>query len=246
MILINIASTSGGTGRTSVACALANQLKALGRPVVLLQADPSNNLGVTLGMTETHAVGLAQKMIHSQDLAECMYTTPQGLQVLPFGKSTHVEQLVLNRLLMEQPHRLRELFQDASIDDASIVVVDLPRWPSAWCKAFFDLGDLNLLTLVPDLHSMHGIDALLPELLTARGASYFLMNRFDSTKVLHLDVWTLGKVKLSHRLLPFYLHEDQSLPESQAAGVELTQYAPSAQLTEDLNKLALWIDGEIQ
>ena len=107
------------------------------------------------------------------------------------------------------------------------------------------LSDLNLVTLVPDSSAILGIDALLPYLLESRGASYFLMNRFDSAKVLHLDLWTLCKMKLSHRLLPFYLHEDQALAESLAAGLALLDYAPRSQLADDMHKLCNWIDAEI-
>lgn len=107
------------------------------------------------------------------------------------------------------------------------------------------LSDLNLVNLVPDSASILGIDTLLPHLLESRGASYFLMNRFDSSKVLHLDLWTLCKMKLSHRLLPFYLHEDQALPESLATGQPLLEYAPRSQLVDDQQKLCNWIDTEI-
>ncbi|HEX4880419.1 MAG TPA: cellulose biosynthesis protein BcsQ [Limnobacter sp.] len=246
MILINLASTSGGAGRTSLAASLATQLHALGRTVMLMQADPMNNLGFHLGQTQAATTGLCQHLLQGVALDTCLQHTGNGLPVLPFGPSSHAEQLALQRLLLEKPDRLQDVFRDDTVGKHGIVLVDLPKWPSAWCKAFFDLGDLNLLALVPDLGAVLGIDDLLPELLNARGASYFLMNRFDSTKVLHLDVWTLCKTKLSHRLLPFYLHEDQSMPESQAAGSVLSEYAPYAQLVDDLNKLALWIDGEIQ
>ncbi|HEX4916898.1 MAG TPA: cellulose biosynthesis protein BcsQ [Limnobacter sp.] len=245
MILINIASTSGGAGRTSLAANLATQLHGLGRTVLLLQADPMNNLEFKLGLSEASANGLAQHLLHGADVSSCIHLTARGEAVMPFGTSNHVERLALHRLLLEQPNRLKSLFTDSAIADNTVVLVDLPRWPSAWCKAFFELSDLNIITLVPDLSAVLGVDAVLQELLTARGGSYFLMNRFDSSKVLHLDVWTLCKAKLSHRLLPFYLHEDQSLPESQAAGVPLSEYAPNSQLVEELNKLALWIDGEI-
>ncbi|HEX4844102.1 MAG TPA: cellulose biosynthesis protein BcsQ [Limnobacter sp.] len=245
MILINIASTSGGAGRTSLAASLATHLHGLGRAVLLIQADPMNNLEFKLGLSEARVQGLAHHLLHGTAVSACIHTTASGVPILPFGQSSHVDQLALQRVLLEQPNKLKSLFNDSAIADETVVLVDLPRWPSAWCKAFFDLADLNLITLVPDLSAVLGVDAVLQELLSARGASYFLMNRFDSSKVLHLDVWTLCKTKLSHRLLPFYLHEDQSLPESQAAGVAMSEYAPNAQLVEELNKLALWIDGEI-
>jgi cellulose biosynthesis protein BcsQ len=52
-------------------------------------------------------------------------------------------------------------------------------------------------------------------------------------------------MKLGHRLLPFFMHEDQSLSESFAAGITLNQHAPQSLLAEDFFKLTNWIDAEL-
>ena len=107
------------------------------------------------------------------------------------------------------------------------------------------ISDLNLILMTPDAASLLTIDKLLPSMLSGRGASYFLMNRFKTNFVLHLDIWTMAKIKLSHRLIPFYLLEDQTLPEAFASGLNLHEYSPSSQLTEGYQKLTNWIDLEI-
>lgn len=245
MIIIALVSPTGGAGRTSLAGVAATQLSMLGRPVTLIQADPANNIEFQLGFSESSLRGLGHVLLQGDSLDGVLQQASAGFQLLPFGKTTVAQQLGIDRMLMEQPDRLVKIFQQDKFSDDALVIVDLPRWPSPWCHAVLALSDLNLVTLIPDSGAILGIDSLLPHLLESRGASYFLMNRFDSSKVLHLDLWTLCKMKLSHRLLPFYLHEDQALAESIAAGTPLAEYAPRSQLVDDQQKLCNWLDSEI-
>lgn len=246
MIIVTLISPTGGTGRTSLAVSLASHLHALGRHVVLVQADPQNNIEYHLGHTAASEHGLGNFLLHPEQQDSLLQTQAESaLRHLPFGQLNIPQILTVDRVLLEHPDRLTSLFKHPEFEDDCIVVVDLPRWPSTWCHQVLALSDLNLVTMVPDSNSVLSIDKLMPSLLQSRGASYFLMNRFDSSKVLHLDLWTLCKMKLSHRLLPFYLHEDQALPESVAAGMPLQEYAPHSQLVEDVQKLCNWIDQEI-
>jgi cellulose synthase operon protein YhjQ len=245
MIIIALVSPTGGAGRTSLAIAAASHLSMLGRKVTLVQTDPVNNIEFQLGYTASSAQGLAQVILQTNTLDHAIKTTEAGYKLLPFGQTSIAQQVAIDQVLTSKPERLVEIFQHPLFEDDSVVIVDLPRWPASWSQQIMALSDLNLVTLVPDSSAILGIDALLPYLLESRGASYFLMNRFDSAKVLHLDLWTLCKMKLSHRLLPFYLHEDQALAESLAAGLPLLDYAPRSQLADDMHKLCNWIDGEI-
>lgn len=245
MIIIALVSPTGGAGRTSLAIAAASNLCMLGRKVTLIQADPANNIEFQLGYAQASSRGLGQALLKTEALDGLLATTNRGFKLLPYGRLTIPEQLAVDRLLMERPESLTTLFQQTQFEDDGVVIVDLQRWPAPWVQKIMALSDLNLVTLVPDSASILGVDTLLPHLLESRGASYFLMNRFDSSKVLHLDLWTLCKMKLSHRLLPFYLHEDQALSESLAAGLPLVDYAPRSQLVDDQQKLCNWIDAEI-
>ena len=245
MIIIALVSPTGGAGRTSLAIAAASHLCMLGRKVTLVQTDPVNNIEFQLGYTANSAHGLAQLLLQTTTLDHVLKTTEAGYKLLPFGETGIAQQVEIDQTLTNKPERLIDLFQHPLFEDDSVVIVDLPRWPALWCQQIMELSDLNLVTLVPDSSAILGIDAMLPHLLESRGASYFLMNRFDSAKVLHLDLWTLCKIKLSHRLLPFYLHEDQALAESLAAGMPLLEYAPRSQLADDMHKLCNWIDAEI-
>lgn len=243
--LINLISTGGGVGRSSVACALAQMLHRQGRAVVLIQSDPINLMAYQLGMGHAPLKGLVHALQGEADLQHFVCTGPDDLPFLPFGQIDEHALAALQPMGTTLTNRLVQQLQACTWSEDTVVIVDLPRWPSAWCPMWLGLSDLNLVLLAPDTNSMIGMGQLMPSLLQGRGASYFLMNRFDSSHVLHLDLWTLSKAKLGHRLLPFYLHQDQALPESVAAGVPLQDYAPASRLVDDIQKLANWIDLEL-
>lgn len=245
MITIAILSTEGGVGRTSLAVSLASNLAAVGRQVRLLQLDPANTLPVHLGLGTPGDEPGVLACVTGQCLPdEGMLSHDGGFKAMSFGQADLNALIKFDQLMAEQPELLPGRLLNG-VEPQELVIIDLPRWPSAACQAVLRLTDLNLVLMAPDTNSALGIDRVLPDLLASRGASYFVMNRFDSSKVLHLDLWTLCKSKLGHRLLPFYLHEDQALPESVAAGVPLMGYAPRSQLVEDHQKLCNWIDSEL-
>lgn len=245
MIVLAFASSTGGAGRSTLATACARQLATLGRQVKLIQADPANNLAYLLGHMQAAPQGLLQAVLGQAELQHTIAAVSPGLDVVHFGQGDEEALFQAEQRLKYNPGLLADLLGQTSWAANTVVIIDCPRAPSPWCTQVFSLSDLNLVLMAPEPNTMWGTDALLPGLLKSRGASYFLMNRFESSKVLHLDLWTLSKLKLSHRLLPFYLHEDQALAESIASGLALQEYAPQSQLVEDLAKLCNWIDGEL-
>lgn len=246
MISLAMVSNTGGAGRTSMALELACSLSYLGRSVVLVQADPANLLPHQLGEPEWAERGLVQGLKDGLAVKDVVQPHESGIFVLPFGKSTPDEEQQLANTIANDPKVLTDYLNRYEIDDDAVWLFDTPRMPSPWASAIMSVTDMNLSLLVPDANSLLAIDPTVDFLLKGRGVTYFLLNRFDATRVLHLDIWTMCKVKLSHRLLPFYFHEDQALPEAFASGSTLAQYASDSTLTEDLQKLANWIDLELQ
>jgi cellulose synthase operon protein YhjQ len=197
-----------------------------------------------MGLQAPHHTGLAQLILGQATPREVIHTVEAGWQLCSFGNLTATQNHALTCHLAEHPHTIGMAAMGLS-KPPNIHIIDTPRWPHPLTNAALALSDLNLVIQTPDANAALALDVILPSLRNARGASYFVMNNFDSTKVLHLDLWALSKIKLSHRLIPFYLHADQAQPESMATGVPLSNHAPHSQLLEDQCKLANWIDGEM-
>ena len=245
MIIIAIISPVGGSGKSSVALNLASLLSDLQHPVTLIEADPANLLAAQMGQNEWSKTGLSQGLTGELTWENLLYTTGQGFRFMPYGQQTFERNIQLSLALSENRKGLSEIINGCQSSENDIFIFDTAKLPNAFAAAIVEESDLNLVTLTPDAHSLLSIDPTTQSLLKSRGSNYFLLNRFKANYVLHLDIWTLAKMKLGHRLLPFYLIEDQALPEAFATGLQLQDYSPSSQLTLGLHQLSNWIDQEL-
>ncbi len=245
MIIIAVISPIGGSGKSSLALGLASILANLQHPVVLVEADPANLLVYQLGKPELTQQGLAQGLTNNTSWAHLITTLEDNVRFIPFGAQSFQESMDLSLQFAHNPKALETVIHGCATSDQDIFIFDTAKLPNFLAHAVLKISDLNLIPLTPDAHSLLSIDPTIQCLLEGRGSSYFLLNRFKANQALHLDIWTLAKIKLSHRLLPFYLVEDQALPEAFASGLSLQDYSPSSQLTQGFHQLANWIDQEL-
>jgi cellulose biosynthesis protein BcsQ len=70
---------------------------------------------------------------------------------------------------------------------------------------------------------------------------YYVLNQFDSTLPLHLDVREVLREQLGDRLLPFALRRAPAVSEALAEGMTVMDYAPSSTVAEDFGNLVGWV-----
>jgi cellulose biosynthesis protein BcsQ len=70
---------------------------------------------------------------------------------------------------------------------------------------------------------------------------YYILNQFDPSLPLHLDVREVLREQVGDRLLPFVLRRAQAVSEALAEGMTVVDYAPSSTLAEDYGNLAGWV-----
>ena len=68
-----------------------------------------------------------------------------------------------------------------------------------------------------------------------------MLNQFDASLPLHLDVREVLREQLGERLLPFALRRTAAMSEALAEGMTVMDYAPGSALTEDFATLAGWV-----
>jgi len=71
-----------------------------------------------------------------------------------------------------------------------------------------------------------------------------VLNQFDATLPLHLDVREVLRQKLGDRLLPIAIRRAPAVSEALAEGMTVIDYAPAAQVTEDYTQLATWVRNQ--
>ncbi|MGH9590108.1 MAG: cellulose synthase operon protein YhjQ/BcsQ, partial [Terracidiphilus sp.] len=70
---------------------------------------------------------------------------------------------------------------------------------------------------------------------------YYVLNQFDPSLPLHLDVREVLRERLGDRLLPFVLRRTPAISEALAEGMTVVDYAPASFAAEDFNSLAAWV-----
>ena len=100
--------------------------------------------------------------------------------------------------------------------------------------------------IVPDLLSAVSISRLEEffEQAAQNGITaaqpYYLLNKFDSSRALHLEIRQRLSQVLGKRLLPVSIRRSFEISEALAAGKTVVDYAPQAGVVNDFHDLAEW------
>ena len=106
-----------------------------------------------------------------------------------------------------------------------------------------------LIPLAPDMNSvisLQGVERLLQGVTEADGRPvqpFFVLNQFDPTLPLHLDVREVLRRQLGDRLLPFVVRRAPSVSEALAEGMTVIDYVPDTPIAEDYRTIASWLRG---
>jgi cellulose biosynthesis protein BcsQ len=109
---------------------------------------------------------------------------------------------------------------------------------------------LVLVPVVPDMSSVvsvSSIDAFFQHNSSQAGKAirpYYILNQFDASLPLNLDVREVLRAQLGDRLLPFVLRRTAAMSEALAEGMTVMDYAPGSSLAEDFNLLAGWVKSQ--
>jgi cellulose biosynthesis protein BcsQ len=104
-----------------------------------------------------------------------------------------------------------------------------------------------LIPVLPDMNSVISLGAVekfFSEMKDSQGRGvepYYVLNQFDSSQPLHLDVREVMRQQLADRLLPFVIRRAPAVPEALAEGMTVMDYAPEAAIAEDFRNLASWL-----
>ena len=122
---------------------------------------------------------------------------------------------------------------------------------SAWMvRRLAKNSPVILVPVGPDMNSVLGIQSMeriLSGLANAEGhvlQPFYVLNQFDASLPLHLDVREALRQKLGDRLLPIVIRRAPAVAEALAEGMTVMDYAPNSAVTEDYTQLATWVRNQ--
>jgi cellulose synthase operon protein YhjQ len=230
--VLAVFSLAGGVGKTSLVATLGRVLSARGERVLLV---------------DTAAYGLLPFFFGARDQRPGLIRTfsppvasgDAPIQMITLDPETLDSELATSEALTA------EILKYAR--GVSRVVIDLATASGATTRRIMRLSPQILVPLVPDMCSVVSVSSIDAFFDHNNGTSgkpglpYYVLNQFDPSLPLHLDVREVLREQLGDRLLPFTLRHTPAVSEALAEGMTVMDYAPNSAVTEDYASLAGWV-----
>lgn len=231
--VLSVLSLAGGVGKTCLVATLGRALAALGERVLL---------------ADTAACGLLPFYFGSREFRPGVVRTFSP-PASALGSETDAPVQVLNLQAERYPAKgpehdalLGELLRDGR--GTSRILVDVATASREVTSRLLLLRPTVLVPVLPDMSSVASL-GLLQVLLADEdgvlGATVYLLNQFDASVPLHVDVRAALQQQMGDRLLPFVLRRSSAVSEALAEGMTVIDYAPDSEAAEDYRSLAGWL-----
>ncbi len=230
--ILAVFSMAGGVGKTSLVATLGRSLSSLGEKVLLTDTTSHGLLPFYFGASE-----LRQGTVRT-------FSPPSGSTDAPiYLVSYDVEQ-----------KQTDEAAQDALVEEITgssrgthRVLLDL-NVSSGWIiRRMARLNPTVLIPVAPDMNSVISLQAVekyFDGVVDSEGRPlklFYLLNQFDASLPLHLDIREVLRRQLGERLLPFVIRRAPAVGEALAEGMTIVDYSPEAPVAEDYLNAATWL-----
>lgn len=225
--VLTVFSLAGGVGKTSLAAATGRALAARGERVLL---------------TDTCSFGMLPFYFGAREIKPGVVRTFSGGTSDP---PIRVLTLDLEQESTDPELLRREVARGAQ--DASRVLIDVATGSAAMLRQALRLSPTVLVPVVPDMTSVVTLQSLESFFRSQEGKSgrflqvWYVLNQFDPSSPLQLDVREVLRQQLGERLLPFAIHRSPAVSEALAEGMTVIDYAPNSPAAEDIVSLVAWI-----
>lgn len=230
--MLSVLSISGGVGKTSIVATLGRALSSLGEKVMLADTSVHGVLPYYFGAREQRP-GVART-----------FSPPPGSSDAPVVLVSYdadgrgYDEAGKTRVL-------DDLYRRSS--DVQRVLVDAGV-NSAWlARTVAGTNPWVLVPVAPDMNSVLGtqaVERLFQDVTGPDGRPvqpYYVLNQYEPSMPLHLDVREVLRQFLGDRLLPIMLHRTPAVSEALAEGMTVIDYAPRAPIANDYMNLAAWV-----
>lgn len=234
---IAVFSLAGGIGKTSLVATLGRALSARGERVLLVDTAAYGLMPFYFGAHD-HRPGVLRTFSPPGTVGD---SPIQMLALDPDNLGT--ESPASDPLVSEIGKYSRGV---------SRVIIDLATASGATSRRVMRMSPMVLVPIVPDMNSVVSVTSLDHFFEHNQNGNshgkpslpFYLLNRFDPSVPLHLDIREMLHDQLGERLLPFVLHRSPAVSEAMAEGMTVMDYAPDSTVAEDFGSLAGWVKSQ--
>jgi cellulose synthase operon protein YhjQ len=230
--VLAVFSLAGGVGKTSLVATLGRALASTGEKVLLTDTTSHGLLPFYFGASElkpgvmrtfSPPVGSADAPIHLL-----------SFELLGKGGDLEAQEWLAEELARDSQGMQR-------------VLVDLSPSVPWVLKRLARMNTIVLVPMKPDMSSvlsLNAVERFFADVTDASGKPIhprYMLNGFDASQPLHLDVREVLRQQLGDRLLAFVIRRSPAVSEALAEGMTVMDYAPETAVAHDVLNLASWL-----
>jgi cellulose synthase operon protein YhjQ len=230
--VLAVFSLAGGVGKTSLVATVGRALSSMGEKVLLTDTTSHGLLPFYFGASE-----LRQGTVRT-------FSPPSGSTDAPiYLVSYDVDDMGHDDAAQEQ--LAEEIINNSR--GTHRILFDLNVQSSWIVRRMSRMNPAILIPVAPDMNSvisLQTVEKFFSGVNDGDGRPlqpYYVLNQFDTSLPLHLDVREVMRRQLGDRLLPFVIRRAPAVSEALAEGMTVVDYAPDAPVAEDYLNLATWV-----
>ena len=230
--VLAVFSLAGGVGKTSLVATVGRALSSMGEKVLLTDTTSHGLLPFYFGASE-----LRQGTVRT-------FSPPSGSTDAPiYLVSYEIDHKGSDDAAQEQ--LTEEIINNSR--GTHRILLDLNVSSSWIVRRMSRLNPTILVPVAPDMNSVISLQTLEKFFSGVNDGDgrplqpYYVLNQFDTSLPLHLDVREVMRRQLGERLLPFVIRRAPAVSEALAEGMTVVDYAPDAPVAEDYLNLATWL-----
>lgn len=228
--VLAVFSLAGGVGKTSLVATLGRALSGCGERVLLVDTAPFGLLPFFFGARD-------QRPGQLRTFTPPGTSTDAPIQLVALDPDSFGQDKAAQERITAEISGLSR--------GANRVLVDLATASGATTRRVLRLNPTVLVPVVPDMNSVVSVSSIDSFFQRNGGGHqtmpYYVLNQFDPSLPLHLDVREVLREQLGDRLLPFALRRTPAFSEALAEGMTAMDYAPNSTVAEDFSNLAGWV-----
>ncbi|MGA1982857.1 MAG: cellulose synthase operon protein YhjQ/BcsQ [Acidobacteriaceae bacterium] len=230
--LLAVFSLAGGVGKTSLVATLGRALSLQGEKVVITDTTSHGLLPIYFGVREVPPGVVSTLSPPPQSAAQPISLV--ACDLTGKGEFERQQEMLSEDILRggQNHHRL---------------LLDLASGSSWLVRSVADLHPMVLVPMAPDMNSalsLLAVEKLFRSIIDSDGRPvlpFYILNQFDATLPLHLDVREVLRRQLGDRLLRTSIRRSPAVSEALAEGMTVLDYAPDAPVSQDYLEVASWL-----
>jgi cellulose biosynthesis protein BcsQ len=230
MPLTIVFSLTGGVGKTSLAATLARSLAAEGEKILIADTASQGLLPIYFSSDRRQP----REAPPAPDSSDGNLEAPVVVRDFAVHQEDSQSGGVAENILREGQGKHR-------------IFIDLASGTSWMVRKVLVLYPVVLVPIAPDINSvisMQAVERMFRGMADSEGRSvlpYYVLNQFDASLPLHLDVREVFRRQLGDRLLRSAIRRSPLVSEALADAMTVLDYAPDAAVSQDFRDVANWL-----